>query len=230
MLAHFAFIGVDVDHVAHLEFGDIHLDGQGTGVFHGVEEDRGDLAAEAETAGALVGHVGDVVAEEPQHGVGGRLARGASADHVAHVGDREALGLHFLDLLQRAGGAGHFRNDAFALVLEHGVGMQRNVGARPGVRRGGEVVGVGLARHLEDGESDLLGQCWLGEEPLGLGPGLHDVLGHRVAGLGALFHVVEGIEHQQGVLELFAGLLGELGIVQQLDQGGDVVAALHGAQ
>ena len=108
--------------------------------------------------------------------------------------------------------------------------MQWNIGARPGVRRGGEVVGVGLARHLEDGKGYLLGQCRLGEEPLGLGPGLHDVLGHRVAGLGALFHVVEGIEHQQGVLELFAGLLGELGIVQQLDQGGDVVAALHGAQ
>ncbi|MNF96194.1 hypothetical protein D3C84_789760 [compost metagenome] len=41
---------------------------------------------------------------------------------------------------------------------------------------------------------------------------------------------MEGVEHQQGVLELLGSGVGQLGIVQQLDQGGDVVAALHGAQ
>ncbi len=41
---------------------------------------------------------------------------------------------------------------------------------------------------------------------------------------------MEGVEHQQGVLELLAGFLGKLGIVEQFDQSGDVVATLHGAQ
>ncbi len=41
---------------------------------------------------------------------------------------------------------------------------------------------------------------------------------------------MEGVEHQQGVLELFAGFLGQAFVVQQLDQRGDVVAALHGAE
>ncbi|MCY1403589.1 hypothetical protein D9M71_187740 [compost metagenome] len=41
---------------------------------------------------------------------------------------------------------------------------------------------------------------------------------------------MEGVEHQQGVLELFGGGGGQFGVIQQLDQGGDVVAALHGAQ
>ncbi|MNJ47142.1 hypothetical protein D3C77_422900 [compost metagenome] len=51
-----------------------------------------------------------------------------------------------------------------------------------------------------------------------------------VTGFGFFGDVVEGVEHQQGVLELFGGNGGQLGVVQQLDQGGDVVAALHGAQ
>ncbi|MCY1291349.1 hypothetical protein D9M70_405350 [compost metagenome] len=41
---------------------------------------------------------------------------------------------------------------------------------------------------------------------------------------------MEGVEHQQGVLELFGGDGGQFGVVQQLDQGLDVVATLHGAQ
>ncbi|MNZ31890.1 hypothetical protein D3C78_492060 [compost metagenome] len=41
---------------------------------------------------------------------------------------------------------------------------------------------------------------------------------------------MEGVEHQQGVLELSGSDVGQFGVVQQLDQGGDVVAALHGAQ
>src|SRR5690606_17971593 len=62
------------------------------------------------------------------------------------------------------------------------------------------------------------------------GPGGHHGLGGGVALLGALGNVVEGVEHQQGVLELSGRDVGQFGVVQQLDQGGDVVAALHGAQ
>ncbi|MND89431.1 hypothetical protein D3C80_814890 [compost metagenome] len=69
-----ALIGEDVDHVAHFQLGDIHFDGQGTGIFHGVEEDGGNLAAEADATGALVRHERNVVAHEPEHRVGGRFA------------------------------------------------------------------------------------------------------------------------------------------------------------
>src|SRR3546814_3101907 len=40
----------------------------------------------------------------------------------------------------------------------------------------------------------------------------------------------ESVEHQQGVLQLLGGNSGQFGVIQQLDQSGDVVAALHGAQ
>ena len=41
---------------------------------------------------------------------------------------------------------------------------------------------------------------------------------------------MEGIEHQQGFLETFCGHGGHILIVEQVDQGLDVVAADHGAQ
>src|SRR5690606_35675089 len=47
---------------------------------------------------------------------------------------------------------------------------------------------------------------------------------------GLLFHVVEGIEHQQGLLQALGGDGADGGVVEQLDQRRDVVAAEHGAQ
>src|SRR5690606_41077343 len=44
------------------------------------------------------------------------------------------------------------------------------------------------------------------------------------------FNVVERVEHQQGVLEFFTSQFGQLAVVQKVDQGSDVVAALHHAQ
>ncbi len=225
-----AFIGVYVDDVAHGQVGAVELDRQGAGIFHGVVEDRRDLGAEAEAAGTLVRHERNVVAEEPQHRVGGGFARGTGADHVADVGDREALGLDRFDLLQRTDRTRLDRLDAVAGHLQHGQGVQRDVRARPGVGGRGEVVGVGFAGDLEYGESQLFRDFRLGLEPLAIGPGLQHGLGRGIALLGALGDVVEGVEHQQGVLQLFGGGVGQFGVVQQFDQGGDVVAALHGAQ
>src|SRR5690606_19206952 len=74
LAANFALVGVYVDDVAHGQVGAVEFDRQSAGVFHGVVEDRGNLGTEAETTGALVRHVGDVVTEEPQHRVGGGLA------------------------------------------------------------------------------------------------------------------------------------------------------------
>src|SRR5690606_2976824 len=168
VLADLAGVLVDVDSVAHVDVRYVELDRQGAGVFHGVVEDRGDLAAEAEAASALVRNVGDVVTEEPQHRVGGGLAGRTGTDHVTDVGDREALGLDLFDLLQRANDALLLRHDTVAGHFQHGQGVQRDVGARPGVRGRGQVVGVGFARHLEYSQAVFLGDGRLGGEPLAI--------------------------------------------------------------
>ena len=69
-----ALIGMHLDHVAHVELAHFHFDGQGAGVFLGVEEDRGDLAAQGDAAKALVGHEGNVLSGDPDDAVGGALA------------------------------------------------------------------------------------------------------------------------------------------------------------
>src|SRR5690606_12258842 len=148
----------------------------------------------------------------------------------ADVGNRQAFGLHFLDLLQRADDARLDRLDAVAGHFQHRQSVQRDVGARPGVRSRRQVVGVGFAGDLENGQADLFGYCGLGGEPLAGGPGLQHGFGVLIALLGPFGHVVEGIKHQQGVFELFGGGGGQFFVIQQFHQGGDVVATLHGAE
>ena len=52
----------------------------------------------------------------------------------------------------------------------------------------------------------------------------------RIAVLRPLSHIVEGVEHEQGVLELGGGVAGEGVVIEKLHQGQDVVAAEHGAE
>ncbi|MNJ27056.1 hypothetical protein D3C77_215520 [compost metagenome] len=108
--------------------------------------------------------------------------------------------------------------------------MERDIGTGPGIRCRGQIVGVGLAGHLEHGDGDLLGQGGAVQEPLGIGPRLQHLLGVGIARLRLLFHVVEGVEHQQGVGQPLGGKRGQGGVVQQIDQRLDVVATLHGAE
>lgn len=108
--------------------------------------------------------------------------------------------------------------------------MQRDVRARGRIRGRRQVVGVGFARHLEHGDGQALRHFRLAGEPLGLSPALQHGLGVRITGLGLFLHVVEGIEHQQGVLERFGSGGAQLGVVEQIDQRLDVVAAQHGAE
>src|SRR5690606_36167592 len=155
MAANFALVGVYVDDVAHGQVGAVEFDRQSAGVFHGVVEDRGNLGTEAETTGALVRHVGDVVTEEPQHRVGGGLAGRTGTDHVTDVGNREALGFQFFHLLDGADRAGNVGVDAVTGHFQHGQGVQRDIGARPGIWSRGQVVGVGFAGDLEYRQGDL---------------------------------------------------------------------------
>mmetsp|Transcript_9446 Transcript_9446/g.16190 ORF Transcript_9446/g.16190 Transcript_9446/m.16190 type:complete len:231 (-) Transcript_9446:141-833(-) len=121
--------------------------------------------------------------------------------------------------------------DAIAWELQHGQGVQRNVRTRPGIGRRRQVIGVRLAGHFEDTQRHLLGNLGAIGEPLRVGPGLHDLLGIRIALLHLLFHVVESIEHQDHSVEPHGGRLSNLLIqLQRLHQGSHVVAALHPSQ
>ena len=112
------------------------------------------------------------------------------------------MGLDLLYLLHRPGCAGLVGAEAFPGHLVHRQGVQGNVRARPGIGGRGEIVGIGFPGDLEHHDAGRLGHLGAAGEPLGLGPGLHDRAGIVVAAAGELFHVVEGVEHQQGVFEL----------------------------
>ena len=88
-------------------------------------------------------------------------------------------------------------------VLQHRQRVQRDVRRlqASGARR--QVVGVGFAGHLNTVTVSDSGTSGLAGEPFGIGPALHGP-GVGVAGLGLLLHVVEGVEHQQGVLSALA--------------------------
>ena len=51
-----------------------------------------------------------------------------------------------------------------------------------------------------------------------------------IAGLHFFFHIMEGIKHQQGVLQFFGSSFCQFCVVQQFHQGVDVVTTEHGAQ
>ncbi len=223
-------IDPEFDLVAHIELAAIDLDRQRAGIFHGVEEDRRDLGTQTHAAETLVRHEGDVLAGEPQHRVGRGLARGAGADHVADVGDQVALGLQVFEEFDRTAHAGFFRFDAGTRVLQHRQGVQRDVGARPGVRRRRQVVGVGFAGDFEHGELLRRGDFRAAGEPLGVGPRLHHGLGVGVARRGEFLDVMEIVEHQQGRLQTLGGHRTDLRIAQQVDHRFDVEATQHGAQ
>ena len=225
-----ALIGTQLDHVAHIHLVDVQLDGQGAGIFHGVVEDGSDLGAQADAAEPLVRHEGNVLAGEPQHGIGRRLARRTGADHVTHIGDQIALLGQAFQLLQRAALASLVGLDAGTGILQHGKRMQGDVGTAPGVGSGRQIVGIGLAGHLEDGDGEGLRHFRTRGEPLGIGPGLQHALGIGIALIGQGLDVMEEVEHQQGLLQALGGDTAHLGVAQQLDQRLDVEAAQHGAQ
>mmetsp|Transcript_65018 Transcript_65018/g.141708 ORF Transcript_65018/g.141708 Transcript_65018/m.141708 type:complete len:233 (-) Transcript_65018:685-1383(-) len=66
-----ALIGEDVNHIPRVQLGHVHLQWQRPGVFHGVVEDGGDLAADAHTTGTLVRDERDVFTHKPLDRVGG---------------------------------------------------------------------------------------------------------------------------------------------------------------
>ncbi len=165
-----------------------------------------------------------------KHGVGGGLARGAGADHVAAIGDEVALGLERGEQLDRAELAGLVRRVAGARVLQHGERMQRDVGAAPGVGRGRQVVGVGFARYLEDRDREAFRHAGARGEPFGVRPGLQHGFRVGVAGIGERFHLVEIIEHEKRMLQRLRRRRAAFRTGEKRDQRLDVEAAEHRAE
>ena len=172
------------------------------------------------------------MAGRPNHAVGGRLAARTRAHHVAYIGYEMAFFLQIIDELHRPaltvflGAEGRI----CARVFEHRQVVHGNVRAAPGVGRGRQVVGIGLAGHFEHGHGNAARHLGAHGEPLGVGPALHHLFGHGIASLRFDGHIMEKVEHEQG---LFQGLCRQrchLGVVEQIDQGFDVVATHHGAQ
>ena len=223
-------VNLQFDLVAHVHLAGVDFDRQRAGIFHGVEEDRRDLGAEADAAETLVRDEGNVFAGEPQHRVGGGLARRTGTDHVTDVGDQVALGGQFFQLLERAARTRLVGFDTRPRVLQHGQRVQRNIGARPGIGGRGKVVGVGFAGDLENGQLLRSRHFRTRGKPLAVGPRLHDRLGIGVAGLGQFGNIVEEVEDQQRLLETFGGDGADAGIGQQVDQRLDVETAQHGTE
>ena len=115
----FAFVGQDIDHVAHFQRGYIHFNRQRARVFLRVEENRCDFAAETHAAEAFVRHKRDVLAGVPDDGVGGGFARRAGADHIADVSDGMAFGFELFQEFDRADFARFVGVDALARVFQH---------------------------------------------------------------------------------------------------------------
>ncbi len=206
--------------VARLEAGDVELlDRQGAGVLRRVEEDGRDQAAQDDAAAALVGDEGDVLADMPEDRVAGRLARRSGAHDVAHKDDPAAFGPE----------AGDRRQTAREPGQPHGQGMEGDVGPGRGMLGRGEVVGVDLAVHLEDGQVHCGRKLGPGQEPLPRRPRLEHGAGGLVS-VGPLEDGLEGAVDQDGGLERGGGPRGQVRILEELHQRGDVVAAQHGPE
>src|SRR5690606_4895913 len=161
-----AFVRVNVDDITGVHFFYVTFDWQCAGIFHGVEEDRSDLATDAHATSAFVRDVGDIVADIPQYGVGRGLTGRTGTYHVTNQRYRVAFFLQFFNLCCCVG-------YAFTWHLVHGQCVQRDVRTGPGIRSRGQIVGVGFARNLEYAQGHFLRQFRTGQEPLGISPGLH---------------------------------------------------------
>ena len=77
--------------------------------------------------------------------------------------------------------------------------MQRDIGSRPRIGCGGEVVCVGLTGDLKHHHFNGVGNRVSLGEPFTSSPAFHDGLRVFVAPFGEIRHIMEGLEHEQRV-------------------------------
>ena len=108
--------------------------------------------------------------------------------------------------------------------------MQGNIGAAPGIRCRRQVIGVGFASDFEHRELQALGHFRARSKPLGIGPALNHRFRKRIAFLRFFLHIMKLIKHEQSFLEALCCYRSHFRIVQQINQGSQVVPAQHSAQ
>ena len=226
----FAFIRQDVHHIAHFQCGNIYFNRQRAAVFLRIEENRCDFATQAHAAETFVRDERDVFAGMPNHGVGGRFARRACADHVAHIRHGMAFGFQFVQQFDRADFAGFVGRDAFARVFQHCQRVQRNIGARPRIGCGRQIVRIGFAVYFKHGNGNFFWHFGTRSEPFRIRPRFQHGLSVYVAFFSFFLHVVEGIKHQKRVFQAVCRNRRQFFVVQKLNQRMDVVAAQHSAE
>ena len=215
-----ALLGVDDDDVAGLHLATSAFSGSAPESSSGVEEDRGDDAADDDAGGLLVRNAGDLLADVPEDAVAGRFARGAGADDVADEGDL----VPFLPEL------GDGVEPFLEAGLAHGQGVQRDIRAAPGVAGRGEVVGVDLAFDLEHLDLDGLGHA--GRE-VNHSASAQDFKTLAAAAFLALASAATSSKPSYTRVmcgERLGGLVGQFSVLESGNQRSDVVAAEHGAE
>lgn len=105
--------------------------------------------------------------------------------------------------------------------------VEWNVWSRPCVWSRGQVVSVGLAGDLEDGDRQLLLDLVRGlGEPLSVGPRLQHSGGVLVACLCLGFDIVEGVEDEQCLLQRSLCSCRKLVVLEGFDKRCNIVAAV----
>ena len=134
MIADLTFIRVNVDHIPHIQVADIHFHRQSTRIFHRVEENRGNFAAQHNTAAALVRYIRDIIPHKPQHRVSRGFTGRAGTDHITDIGQREPFFAEQINLINRTDIARLIRINTVTRVFQHRECMQRDIRTRPGIR------------------------------------------------------------------------------------------------
>ena len=194
MAADLTAIRIDIDHLAGMQLADIDLNRQCPGIFHRIKENRGNLATQYHPTGPLIGDEGDIFPHQPQHRVGGRLARRAGTDDVTDIGERIPLLGQCMYLANGPNNTGLIRRDPLAWIFQKRLSMQRDIGTRPGILRRRQIIGVRLAADLEYRHRQLLCQGRTRQEPFGIGPGLQHLASERITGTCALIDIMEAVE------------------------------------
>ena len=210
--------------------GHIEFNRQRPRVFHRVVEDWCDLAAQADATEALVRDKGNILTGEPQDGIGRRLAAGAGPDHVAHIGNLMPARAQVLNELDRPAFSVLLRRDSRTRILVHRQRMQGNVRAAPGIGRRRQVVGVDLARHLEDTDRDAGWYLRTAGKPFSVSPTLQHLPGKSISLVCQFLDIMKLVEHEQGFLQSCRSHRCHRVIGQQSDQRTDVVTTKHGAE
>mmetsp|Transcript_13718 Transcript_13718/g.24843 ORF Transcript_13718/g.24843 Transcript_13718/m.24843 type:complete len:232 (+) Transcript_13718:3057-3752(+) len=231
MLAHFSLMRIDINDIAHIHLGDIQLNGQGTGIFHGIKENGSNLGTQTQATILDIGNVRNFIAHEEKHRIGGGFPRRSRSHNISDVGEWISLGLQFLNLFERSNFTIHQRFNSISFILEHTHGMKWNIGTTPGILRGTQVIGIGFSRHFEHSHGILLGHLGFVDKPFRRGPGFQHGLCRLVALLGQGLDIIKGIKYQQCVFELVCRQHCNffVRVVEQIHQCGDIVSTLHGS-